>query len=67
MDVRRPDWWKYPADCQLGRPLGPELVPAEWQECGCPPAQATVGRGHLVIRCGTDGCPRDLGAAGAPS
>lgn len=52
----RPDWWKYPLACQLGHPLGPGLVTAEWQECPCAAAQENTGRGHLVIRCGTEGC-----------
>jgi hypothetical protein len=56
MGVQLPGWWHYPEQCQLGHPWGPDLVRAEWQECDCPNARARTGRGHLVIRCGTEGC-----------
>jgi hypothetical protein len=60
MDVRLPDWWDYPAQCEHGHPSGPERVIVSWMHCHCPPA-VTAARdrgpaGHQVVRCRTEGC-----------
>jgi hypothetical protein len=58
MDVRRPEWWKYPERCHRGHEWGPGRVIVGFMPCDCPAAVAVVERGHLYVRCraGRD-CP----------
>src|SRR5258707_3853810 len=57
-DVRRPDWWAYPTECQHGHPWGPGRVLVGWSPCDCAPARAERprGPGHLTVLCRTEGC-----------
>jgi hypothetical protein len=73
MDVRLPEWWDYPAQCEHGHPWGPERVIVSWLSCHCGPALAAAGdrgpAGHRVVSCRAEGCrsvwyrpPHDPGA-----
>jgi hypothetical protein len=58
MDVRRPDWWTYPDQCQHGHQWGPGRVIVSWMPCQCAPARAARARGsgHRTIACREPGC-----------
>jgi hypothetical protein len=61
MEVRLPDWWDYPAQCEHGHPWGPERVIVSWMHCRCPAAvEAVADAGRLVTRL----CHAELRAAG---
>jgi len=58
VDVRRPDWWKFPEQCSHGHPWGPGRVTVGWMPCDCPPVQHNgAGFGHRYVSCREPGCP----------
>ena len=53
-EVRLPDWWCYPRQCERGHPWGPGRVLVRWRRCWC--VGLELGDGHIVVECVVEGC-----------